>query len=77
MYSIKDVVKMTGLCDKTIRNYIKAGLLVTAKKFRGVKWYIGKEDIIKLQNGEIYVRENDRAEVCETVQAERLEGDQI
>ena len=41
-YSINDLVEMTGLTDRTLRNYIKSGLL-RGEKIDGV-WQFTAED---------------------------------
>lgn len=46
LYTVKDVALMTGLTERTIRNYIKDGRL-KGKKI-GVQWRFTEEDINRL-----------------------------
>jgi len=43
MYTIKDVALMSGLTDRTLRNYLKMGILVGEKK-DGI-WYFTDEQV--------------------------------
>lgn len=47
-YSITDIALMTGLSDRTIRTYIKKGLL-KGEKSDGI-WIFSKEDINRFMN---------------------------
>lgn len=43
MYSIKDLTKISGLTDRTLRNYLKLGVLIGEKK--DGQWYFNEEQI--------------------------------
>jgi len=48
LYTVEDVAAVTGLTDRTIRNYLKDGTL-TGKKI-GVQWRFTEDDINQLFN---------------------------
>lgn len=54
-YSITDIALMTGLSDRTIRTYIKKGLL-KGEKSDGI-WLFSEEDLNRFFN-ENYIKES-------------------
>lgn len=52
-YGLKEASEISGVCIKTLRRYIKAGLLPTAWKFRGKKWFVKMSDIIRVKEGKV------------------------
>lgn len=59
-FTVKDVAMMAGLSERTIRNYLKDGLL-TGKKV-GVQWRFTKEDVESLfRDGEVNKRITEEA----------------
>ena len=45
MYSIKDLTKISGFTDRTLRNYLKLGVLIGEKK--DGQWYFNEEQIAR------------------------------
>ncbi len=50
MYTLKDLIMITGLTERTLRNYLKLGILVGEKK-DGI-WCFGVEQIEELMQNE-------------------------
>ena len=71
LYTVKDVALMTGLTERTIRNYIKDGRL-KGKKI-GVQWRFTEEDINRLfedENVSNKITESNHSKVLEFIKGE-------
>ncbi|MBQ9162413.1 MAG: helix-turn-helix domain-containing protein [Clostridia bacterium] len=51
MYTLKQLALITGLTERTLRNYLKSGLLTGEKK--DGKWYFSDNDVIDFFNHRI------------------------
>lgn len=71
LYAVKDVAIMTGLTERTIRNYIKDGRL-KGKKI-GVQWRFSEDDINNLfedENVSNKITESNHSKVLEFIKGE-------
>ncbi|NLX62756.1 MAG: helix-turn-helix domain-containing protein [Tissierellia bacterium] len=71
LYTVKDVALMTGLTERTIRNYIKDGRL-KGKKI-GVQWRFSEDDINNLfedENVSNKITESNHSKVLEFIKGE-------
>lgn len=75
LYTVRDVAQMTGLTERTIRNYIKDGKLQGKKV--GVQWRFTKEDIENLFEGPYVsnkVKENDYERITRFINQKPIAG---
>lgn len=54
--SIREVAEIIGVSQQSIRNYIKAGMLPGALKFRDTRWIIPKTTVRQLLDGKISMK---------------------
>ena len=52
MYTIKEVMKILGVCEKTVHRYIKPGYKLQLKAYKvGNEWRIKESDLMEFIEG--------------------------
>ena len=55
MTTIAKAAKISGISPQLLRIYCRAGVFPGARKFRGTRWLIPREDLDDLVSGEVDV----------------------